>query len=117
MEGAARVDDLDDELAAGLTGRDLGPAGVEVDRLVLDLVVLEAQRLARADEEHLSAVAVGERVVDLVAPGLLDALHRYLERGRVAHGAWSQSGLAATYSSAVRRSFGVFTVSQTPWCR
>jgi hypothetical protein len=36
-------------------------------------VVLEAERLAGADEEELAAVAVRDRVDQLVAPWLVDA--------------------------------------------
>src|SRR5207248_9727900 len=79
------------------------------------------------DEEDLADVVVGDGPDQLVAPRLLDAArlerpavepfeirrvdtHATRRRGR-------QSGCAAMNSSARRRSFGVFTVSQTPSCR
>src|SRR5581483_9422567 len=105
---------------------ELGPARLDVPALVLLPVELETEGLARADEEHLADVAVGMCPDELVAPRLLDAPrlerpavealevrrvdgHRRL-RGR-------HSGCSVMNSSARRRSFGVFTVSQTPSCR
>src|SRR5712691_11445296 len=51
----------------------LEPAGEEVDRLVLGAVVLQAERVSRADVEDLADVPVGVRPDQLVTPGLLDA--------------------------------------------
>src|SRR2546430_990255 len=52
----------------------LGPPFEHVPGLVLDLVELQAQRLARVDDEQLPRVAVGHRKDQLVAPGLVDLL-------------------------------------------
>ncbi len=98
-------------------GVESGPAGVEVESLVLPLVVLEAERLARPDDEHLAAVAVGEREMELVAPGLLDAPGLDAVAARAVHVATGQPGCTARCSSAARSSLGVFTVSQVPSCR
>ena len=86
---------------------------LDVPRLVLDLVVLERERLACLHEQELPAVVVGERPDQLPAPRLLDPPRL---DGVLAHAA-SHSGFAATCSSARRSSFGVFTVSHRPSCR
>src|SRR5581483_74728 len=52
-------------------------AGVQVDRLVLQVVVLQAERVPFVHVNQLADVALGLRPVELVAPGLLDA--RYLQ--------------------------------------
>ena len=77
------------------------------------------------DEEHLAAVVVGHGPDELVAPGLLDAA--WVDRQRSRHSRFGETpsrsaailrrSAAAKCSSARRRSFGVFTVSQTPPCR
>ena len=43
------------------------------DRLVLEVVVLQAQGVALVDVDDLAHVAIGLRPVELVAPGLLDS--------------------------------------------
>ncbi len=68
------------------------------------------ERLPRPHEEHLPAVAVGQRIVKLVAPRLLDAPHGLV----VGRQLGLHSGLAFRNSSAWRSSFGVFTVNQIP---
>ena len=52
----------------------LGPPVEDVPRLVLDAVVLQAERLSGSDEEDLAAVLRGAGPDELVAPRLLDAL-------------------------------------------
>src|SRR5207237_5979677 len=99
------------QLPAHGTELERRPAVLHVPGLVLPLVVLQRQRLARADEEQLACIAVGLRPDQLPAPGLLDSPRLGL------HGTPSQSGLAATWSCATRRSFGVLTVIQRPSCR
>src|SRR5262249_20799595 len=49
------------------------PAAVEKDRLVLEVVVLQAERVAFVDVNQLADVAVGLRPVELVAPRFLHA--------------------------------------------
>src|SRR5262249_25142933 len=99
-------------------------AALEVPALVLLPVELERERLARPHEEDLSNVRVGMRPDQLPAPGLLDppafegeAVEGAVVR-RVQHHAsclcGPQSGCSSMNSAARRRSFGVFTVSQTP---
>src|SRR5262249_32352277 len=51
---------------------DLGAPLEHVPRLVLDLVKLEAERLARPEEERLADVVLGLRPDHLVTPRLLD---------------------------------------------
>ena len=82
----------------------------------------------------LPQVALGGGVDELVAPRLLHPLDGHREaveveqvRRQVAHGGRSYPGARARvkpvraadrrYSSATRRSLGVFTVSQRPWWR
>ena len=48
------------------------------DRLVLAVVVLQAERVALVDVDLLADVAVGARPPQLVAPRLLDAMQRLL---------------------------------------
>jgi hypothetical protein len=50
-------------------------AGLQVDRLVLQVVVLQAQRMAGVHVNELADVPVGLRPVQLVSPRLLDARH------------------------------------------
>src|SRR5438874_3708626 len=134
VHGAGRVAE------AGAGGDDLGvqdggadgaelelrPAALDVPALVLLAVELEAERLAGADEEDLADVRAGMSPDQLPPPRLLHAPRfeapavAALEVGRVdAHPCRTgfQSGCAAMNSSARRRSFGVFTVSHTPWWR
>src|SRR6478735_7217361 len=101
------------ELAADLAQLERCTSLADEPRLVLHLVVLEAQRLARPDEQQLADVVVGLRPDELPAPGLLDVPR--LDRVPALHP--SHLGFAATYSSARRSSFGVLTVSQRPVCR
>src|SRR5262249_54042365 len=49
------------------------PAGLDQDRLVRQVVVLERQALAPAQVEDLAHVAFGAGPPELVAPGFLDA--------------------------------------------
>ena len=49
-------------------------AGPHEDRLVLLVVVLQAQRMALVDVDLLADVAIGARPPHFVAPGLLDAV-------------------------------------------
>ena len=58
----------------GAAELDLRAALEHVPGLVLLLVELEAERLARADEEDLAGVVVGLRPDQLVAPGLVHLL-------------------------------------------
>src|SRR5436305_529861 len=51
---------------------ELGPALLDKPGLVLLAVELQADRLARLDEEHLADVLVGLSPDQLRAPGLLD---------------------------------------------
>ena len=64
------------ELAADLAELERRAALLHEPRLVLHLVVLEAERLAGADEEQLADVGVGLGPDELVAPRLLDAPRR-----------------------------------------
>src|SRR5947207_8074431 len=74
-EGRARADHLGlQDALARRAGLQLGPPFEHVPGLVLDLVELQAQRLARVDDEQLPRVAVGHREDQLVAPGLVDLL-------------------------------------------
>jgi hypothetical protein len=52
----------------------------QVDRLVLHVVVLEAEGVSGVDVQDLPHVPVRLRPVDLVAPRLLDADHRVVPR-------------------------------------
>src|SRR5262245_15533750 len=70
-ERAAGADDLDVGRTPRLPDLELDAARVDVDDLVLAPVELEAELLARADEEHLADVALRGRVDDLVAPRLV----------------------------------------------
>src|SRR5262245_18816963 len=89
-----RVAGLEDRLLERLVGvAELDPRlTVEhVPRLVLDAVVLEAQRLAGPDEEHLSAVRIGAGPDQLVTPRLVDPLHHRYAATRVhtaSHSGW-----------------------------
>src|SRR5438876_10208171 len=126
-EGRSGADDLHAwKLFPGLGHLELGTAGVDTPGLVLLPMELEAEGLARLDEEQLAAIVVGQRPDQLVAPRLVDLDRLHGERlelaevrktGAIAHAfaaAASQSGLARRCSTALRRSFGVLTVSQTP---
>ena len=78
---AERLAGLEDPLAqllAVATELKAQRAFEEVDRLVLALVVLEAQRVALADVEDLADVTVGARPDQLVAPRLVDADRLFL---------------------------------------
>src|SRR6266496_605683 len=103
---------------------ELRAAALDIPALVLLVVELEAQRLAGPDEEDLPDVEVGVRPDQLPAPRLVDAarlegpaveatkvrrVDTHPTRRRGCH-----SGFSDMKSSARRRSFGVFTVSQTP---
>src|SRR5438874_1735028 len=79
------------------------PALVHVPGLVLVLVVLERERLPGAHEEQLAAVRVRQSPDQLVAPGLLDAPGLERELAHAVPPTASQSGWAATCSSARRR--------------
>src|SRR3954454_11758321 len=101
------------ELAADRAELECGAARLDVPGFVLDLVVLQAQGMARADEEHLAHIVLRLGPDQLVAPRLLHVPGR--EDRLLLHE--SHSGWAVTCSSALRSSFGVFTVSQRPVCR
>src|SRR6476646_10288535 len=58
---------------AVLLNREEQLARPQEDRLVLLVVVLQAQGVALVDVDDLADVAVGLRPVDLVTPGLFDA--------------------------------------------
>src|SRR4051794_19973170 len=60
---------------------ELRPALEDVPRLVLDVVELQAQRLAGLDDEKLAGVVLGDREDQLVTPGLLDLLRLGREAG------------------------------------
>src|SRR4029450_11349419 len=49
----------------------LQPAGVEVDRLILDVVILKAERVAGVHVNQLAHIPIGLRPVKLGAPGFL----------------------------------------------
>ena len=51
------------------------PSGPEEDRLVLLVVVLQAERVAGVDVNQLADVAIGLRPVQLVAPRLVHSCH------------------------------------------
>src|SRR5262245_31698989 len=51
---------------------------VHVDRLVLPVVVLKAQRVSGVDVQHLPHIAIGFGPVELVTPRLLDPGHVHL---------------------------------------
>src|SRR5881394_2918321 len=99
-------------------------AALDVPALVLLPVELERERLALAHEQDLPHVRVGVRPDQLPAPRLLDLPRLECEPvegavvRRVEHHASCRcgrhSGCASMNSAARRRSFGVFTVSQTP---
>ena len=46
---------------------------MEVDRLVLEVVILQAERVPGVDVQNLADVALGLRPMKLVAPRLLDS--------------------------------------------
>src|SRR5262249_35409964 len=73
-------------------------ARVQVDRLILQVVVLEAERVPLGDVNQLPDVAIGLRPVQLVAPGLLDA------RNIHAHGWDPHSGELAGWPIAASSS-------------
>src|SRR3712207_473447 len=77
---------------------ELGPALLDVPRLVLLRVELARERMSRLDEEDLAAVVLRKRPDQLVAPRLVDALHVELERlepGEVRRGEVAVHGVAA----------------------
>src|SRR6476620_2389895 len=124
-EGRAGGDDL---LAQRLLPRiaelEPRPAALDVPALVLLPVELERERLARPHKEDLPDVRLGIRPDQLPAPRLLhptrlegEAVEGTVVRRVDAHASCLcgfQSGCASMNSVARRRSFGVFTVSQTP---
>src|SRR4051794_39049692 len=104
------------------------PPGLDVPALVLLLVELEAERVARADEEGLPQIELRVGPDELPAPRLLDSARlggpavetfevRRVDAHAVVRRRGRQSGCSVMNSSARRRSFGVLTVSQTPSCR
>ena len=72
---------------AGTADLDRDPSLVDVDRLVLPFVVLQAQELPFLDEQDFSAVGVRVSEDELVAPRLLDAPDRSSEP---AEGGWAK---------------------------
>ena len=74
VESAPGPYDLHVRSPARLSHLELDAARMDVDGLVLAAVELEAELLARADEEHLAQIAVARGVDELVAPRLLDPL-------------------------------------------
>src|SRR5690242_11972225 len=113
-----------ERLLARLAELEPRAAAFDVPALVLLPVELQRERLAGADEEDLPDVGVGFGPDQLPAPWLLDpaglegeAVERAVVR-RLEHHAsclcGRHSGCSSMYSDARRRSFGVFTVSQTP---
>src|SRR5207302_292957 len=62
-----------DETLHVLAGLEPDGAGEHVQRLVLALVVLQAQGMPLADVEDLPHVTIGPRPDELVSPGLFDA--------------------------------------------
>ena len=103
---------------------ELRAATLDVPALLLLAVELEAQRVAGADEEGLAEIRIRVGPDQLLPPGLLDLArldHPGVEASEVrrvdAHATrrlGRHSGCSDMNSSARRRSFGVFTVSQTP---
>src|SRR6478609_647264 len=99
-------------------------AALDVPALVLLPVELKRERLALADEQDFPDVRIGVRPDQLPAPRLLDPARLENEPvegavvRRIEHYAsWRcgrHSRCASRNSAARRRSFGVFTVSQTP---
>src|SRR5262245_14268194 len=89
----------------GLAGlADLQPqlARLNVDRLVLLLVVLQRQGLARADEEHLARVTVGPGPEQLVPPRLGRLVdHSVSSRARAPASAGGSGGNAARTRSSI----------------
>src|SRR5439155_9047232 len=105
---------------AGIAELELGAAGLHVPGLVLDAMELQAERLARLDEDHLADVVLGLGPDELPAPRLLDAPRldppatdvRIVRRVHAHAGTETSSGCACTNASASRSCFGVVTVSQ-----
>src|SRR5713101_1612014 len=59
--------------ASALVDLEEQPARVQVDRLVLHVVILQAQRVARVDVNQLADVPLGLCPMELVAPGFFHA--------------------------------------------
>src|SRR5579859_3187405 len=127
-EARAGCDDLlVERLLAGLAELEPRATALDVPALVLLPVELQRERLAGRDEEDLSDVRVGHGPDQLPAPRLLDlarlegeAVERAVVRRVERHASClcgRHSGCWSTNSAARRRSFGVFTVCQTPRCR
>src|SRR5579862_2299074 len=53
------------------------PARPDEDRLVLQIVVLQAEGVAFVDVDHLADVAIGFGPMELVSPGLLHFRHTH----------------------------------------
>jgi hypothetical protein len=58
----------------------LDPSGVHILRLVLSLMILEAEAMALAEDQELACVAVSVREPALFAPGLGNDLQILRER-------------------------------------
>src|SRR3954451_1012720 len=103
-----------------LSELDLRAPRLDVPRLVLHAVELQAEGLARTDEQHLADEAVGLGPDQLPAPRLVDPARvdrprveaEQVRRLRAHAGTAASSGCARTNSSASRSCFGVLTVSQ-----
>jgi hypothetical protein len=52
-------------------------AGRQVDRFILLIVVLKAERVAGVDVNHLADVALGLGPMQLITPGLIDFCHLF----------------------------------------
>src|SRR4051812_29733313 len=115
---------LVERLLAGVAELEPRAAALEVPALVLLTVELEREGLALLHEQDLPDVGVRVRPDQLPPPRLLDptGLERNPVEGAVvrrveAHASCRcgrHSACASMNSAARRRSFGVFTVSQTP---
>src|SRR6202040_713154 len=83
-----------------LSGLEAHPAGEDVHRLVLDLVVLQAERVPGLDVQDLPHVAIGPGPDQLMAPGLLDADGALLGHGRPQREGMTTAGLRSSRSTS-----------------
>src|SRR5262245_21112955 len=121
---AGRDDLLVERLLADLAELEPRPPALDIPALVLLAVELQRERLPCLHEQDLPDVGVCMGPDQLPAPGLLDparlerkTVERAVVRRVDAHPSCLcgfQSGCVSMNSAARRRSFGVFTVSQTP---
>src|SRR5204862_3170512 len=74
-EGPPGPDDLAAHWPSYRADLDFRQALVEVDRLVLQLVILQAQGVPTVDDQELAAVRLRHGVDELEAPGLVHSRH------------------------------------------